>query len=111
MGGGGGVEIYPTQWKWNLTWQAGRRVAGRVLCALRFGVPPSEGGRKEGGVVYLRGLGGLPFLPEEVEARAVFPMGTGHADVGRRKPGPLDEVVVGPYKSYFHSTLHVPAVT
>ena len=44
----------------------------------------------------------IPFLPEEVEARAFFPLGTGHADTGQQNPTPPDEAVGGPYWSGCH---------
>ena len=40
---------------------------------------------------------GLPFLPEEVEARAVFPLGASHADELHWNPVPPDATVGGPY--------------
>ena len=90
--------------------RAGRRVAGKFPCALRFCVPLSEGRGKRGrGEVDWRVRGGLPVLPEEVEYRAIFPLGTGHADVGRQNPPPSDAAVGGPYRIYFPSNFHIPA--
>ena len=65
-------------------------------------------GGEEGGGVDRRGRGRLPFLPEEVEARAVLPLGTGNADAGHRNPGPPDAAVGGHYKSdgYTYSQVH-----
>ena len=99
------------KWDRAMTWQAGRRVAGMVPGAFPFGVPPPEGETKGGGGVYVRGRGGPPFLPEEVETCAVFPLRKGHANEGRRNPVPPNAVVVGAYKSDSHSTIHVPTGT
>ena len=60
---------------------------------------PSGGGEYQGEEIYGRGQGGPPFLPEEMEARTVFPLRTGHAHAGRCNLGPLDEAVGGPYQS------------
>ena len=54
---------------------------------------------------------GSPFLLEEVEARAVFPLGAVHADAGCRNPVPTDAAVGGTYESDCQSTPHVPAGT
>ena len=77
-------------------------------CPLVF--PLCRGRGKGGGGVDVRGQGGLHFLLEEVEARAVFPLRTGCADAGYRDPVPPDSAVVGPFKSDSHSNIHVPAV-
>ena len=45
-------------------------------------------GEEIGEEVDLRVQSGLPFLPEEVEARAVFPLGTVKANSGSRNPAP-----------------------
>ena len=39
--------------------------------------------------------GGLPFLPEEVDAHAVFPLGSGHANTGLWNPAPRMQWWVG----------------
>ena len=57
------------------------------------------------------GFVGAPFLPKGVEARAFFPLETGHAYAGLQNPGPPDAAVDDPYNSSCHSTLHVPAGT
>ena len=43
-----------------------------------------------------------------MEAPAIFPLGAGCADAGRRIPEPPDAAVGGLYKSNLHSTLHLP---
>ena len=98
-----GVEGSPPHWVGDIPWRSRRRVSGAVSSALRSGVPPPEGG---GGGRCNR-TGGLPFLPEEVEARTVFPLRTGHADAGHWNPVPPDSVVGGLYQSDVSSTLHV----
>ena len=75
-------------------------------CSLVF---PPLGGERKGRGIDVRGQGRLLLLPEEVEARFVFPLGTGQANAVLRNPGPLDAVVGGPYKINFHSTIRVPA--
>ena len=68
-------------------------------------------GKRGGEGVSLRGRGGLPFLSEDMESCAVFPLRTGHDDAGRQNPGPPYAAVGGLYKSDSHSTFHVPAGT
>ena len=46
--GGGGVKGAPLQEDKTVPWRARRQVAGKVLCALRFGVHPPERKRKKG---------------------------------------------------------------
>ena len=82
-----------------------------MSCALSFGVPLPEGMRKEGGRCIEEDRAGSPLLPEDVEARAVFPLGAVHADAGRRNPVPPDAAVGGLYESDCQSTLHVSAGT
>ena len=48
--------------------------------------PHTVGGEERGGGVDCRGRGGIPVLPEEVDARSVFPLIAGHSDVGLRNP-------------------------
>ena len=86
-------------------------VAWKVPCALRSDFPPPKGDMKYGGEVYWRRQGGLPFLPEEVEARAVLPLGAGPADAGRQNPVLPDAAVGGLYESYLQYNLHLPAGT
>ena len=76
--------------------EAGRR---RGLLHLALWCSSSGGGEERGGGVHLRERIRIPVLPEEVEACAVFPLGAGHADAGRRNPAPLDSAVGGPYES------------
>ena len=66
---------------------------------------------KRGGGGKINRMGGLLVLTDEVEARAVFPLGTGNTDVGHWNPGPPDTAVGGPYYSDYHSTLHITADT
>ena len=105
-----GRDPHP-KWGGNVPWQAGRRFAGEVSCALRFWCPQYGGGEEIGGEVRWRGRGRLPLLPEEVEACTVFPLGVGHADAELWNPAPPDAAVGGPCYSDFHSTLHVPTGT
>ena len=67
-------------------------------------------GKRVGGLSLI-GRGRLPVLRKEVEARSVFPLGTGRTNVGHRNPGPPDSEVGGPDYSDLYSTLHVPAGT
>ena len=76
---------------------------------MRFGVLLMERGREEGERYIEEERSGSPFLLEEVETRAVFPLGAFHADVGRRNPVPPDAAVGGTYESDCQSTPHVPA--
>ena len=68
---------------------------------------PYGGGEERGGGVDGRGQGRLPFLPEEVEARAVFPLRKVQADGVRWNPAPPDEAVGGLYQSDSQYTLHL----
>ena len=65
----------------------GLQASPSAPCAL---VSPRRRARvnRGGGGVSWRGWGRLPLWTEEVEARFVFPLGAGHADLGRQKPGP-----------------------
>ena len=81
-------KYLPPHWNRTSPWRSGRQVVGKVPGALRFGVPPPEGGEERGGEIDVRGRGGLHLLMEEVEARDIFPLGEGHADAGRQNPAP-----------------------